>query len=239
MERIAKVSTSLKARAIGVIYLLYFLTALFAGFLTKGIVVSGDAVATANNILAHEPLYRAGLSVDLIANLLYLALTALFYILFEPVNRRLSLLAAFFSFVGCTVQIVGGLFRLVPLIILGDDHFMNVFTLGQLQATALLFIKLYAQVFSVSFVCFALFDLLIGYLILRSTFLPRVLGVVMVSAGVGALSFLWPPLAASLSPYILLIGGLAELLLLLWLLVKGVDISKWQEQASARPVGRA
>ena len=104
MERIAEASTSPKARAIGVVYLLYFLTAFFAAFLTKGIVVSGDAAATANNILAHESLYRSGLAVDFSANALYIVLTALLYTLFEPVNRSMSLLAAFFSLVGCAVQ---------------------------------------------------------------------------------------------------------------------------------------
>jgi Domain of unknown function (DUF4386) len=237
MERIAEASTSPRARAIGVVYLLYFLTAFSAAFLAKGIVVSGNAAATANNILAHEPLYRSGLAVDLIANALYIALTALFYWLFEPVDRSLSLLAAFFSLVGCAIQIFGSLFRLAPLILLGDNQFLSVFTSAQLQATALLSFKLYAQVFHISFVCFALYDLLIGYLIVRSTFLPRILGVLLMCGGVGWLTFLWPPLAISLASYILLLGGLAELFLMLWLLVRGVNLSRWREKARARQVG--
>jgi Domain of unknown function (DUF4386) len=239
IERITEASTSPRARAIGVVYLLYFLTAFLAAFLTKGLVVSGNAAATANNILAHEPLYRSGLAVDLIANALYIVLTALFYWLFEPVDRGLSLLAAFFSLVGCAIQIFGSLFRSAPLIVLGDNPFLSVFTSEQLQATALLCFKLYAQVFHVSFVCFALYDLLIGYLIVRSTFLPRILGVLLMCGGVGWLTFLWPPLAISLASYILLLGGLAELFLMLWLLVKGVNVSRWREKAGARHVRAA
>ena len=239
IERIAKGSTSPNARVIGVVYLLYFLTAFLGAFLTKGIVVPGEAAATANNILAHESLYRSALAVDLSANTLYILLTVFLYTLFEPVNQSMSLLAAFFSLVGCTVQIFGGLFRMAPLIILGNDPFLRVFTSEQLQAMALLFVRLHAQVFNVSFVLFALFDLLIGYLIVRSTFLPRSLGALMMCAGAGWLTFLWPPLAASLSSYVLPFGALAEFSLMLWLIVKGVDTSRWQQQASLRHVGIA
>jgi hypothetical protein len=225
--------TRLKGRAIGVVYLLYFVTAFFGVFLTKGIVVAGDAAATATNILAHESLYRSGLAVDFIANALYIVLTAFLYILLEPVNRSVSLVAAFFGLVGCAVQMFGGLFRMAPLIILGNDHFLGAFTPEQLQAAALLFIRLHAQVFNVSLVCFALFDLLVGYLILRSTFLPRILGALLMCAGAGWLTFLWPPLATSLSSFIMPFGALAEILLMLWLLVKGVNTSGWQQKASA------
>ena len=85
---------------------------------------------------------------------------------------------------------------------------------------------------------FAVFELGIGYLIIRSTFLPRILGVLMVVAGCGGLTFVWPPLATSLFSYILALN-VGELLLMLWLLVKGVDASRWQKRASARQIGLA
>ncbi len=228
MERIIEGSPRPNARAIGVVYLLYFLTAFFAAFLMKGLVVSGDAAATAKNILAHEALYRSGFAIDLLANALYIAVTALFYRLFEPVNRSISLLAAFFSLVGCSVQIFGGLFRLAPFLVLGNSQLSNVFTVEQLQAAALLSLKLYAQIFNISFILFALYDLLIGYLIFRSMFLPRILGALLMFAGVGWLTVVWPPLAIALSSFVLPLGGLAELLLMLWLLVKGVNVEKWE-----------
>jgi len=227
------------ARAIGVVYLLYFLTAFFAAFLTKGLVVSGDAAATASNILAHEALYRSGIAVALIANAFYIALTAYFYGLFEPVNRSMSLLAAFFSLVGCAVQIFGGLFQLAPLVVLGDNQWLSAFKVEQLQAAALLCLKLHAQTFNISLVLFAVYDLLIGYLIFKSTFLPRILGVLLMVAGLGWLTFVWPPLATSLSSYVLPLGALAEFLLMLWLLVKGVNATRWHERASTRKVDSA
>ena len=239
MERIVERSPRPNARTIGVVYLLYFLTAFFGAFLTKGLVLPGDAAATANSILAHGALYRSGFAVGLIANAIYIAVTALFYRLFEPVNRSMSLLAAFFSLVGCAIQICGGVLQLAPLVILGDSQLLSSFKVEQLQAAALLSLKLYSQAFSIALVLFALYDLLVGYLIFRSTFLPRILGVLLMLAGVGWLTFVWAPLATLLSSYVLPLGALAEILLMLWLIVKGVNVSAWQERTNARQFGTA
>jgi hypothetical protein len=177
--------------------------------------------------LAHETLYRAGFAIGLLSNAIYIVVTALFYRLFEPVNRGMSLLAAFFSLAGCSVQLFGGLFQLAPLVVLGGDRQLSsVFNMHQLQAAALLCLELHAQSFHISLVLFAFYDLLLGYLIFSSTFLPRALGVVLMLAGVGWLTFLWPPLATALSAFVLPFGALAEILLMLWLLVKGVNIPR-------------
>jgi hypothetical protein len=237
MEQIAEASPRPNSRTIGVVYVLYFLTAFFGAFLTKGLVVPSDAAATANSILAHGALYRSGFAVGLIANAIYIAVTALFYRLFEPVNRSMSLLAAFFSLVGCAIQICGGVLQLAPLVILGDSQLLSAFKVEQLQAAALLCLKLYSQAFSIALVLFALYDLLVGYLIFKSTFLPRILGVLLMLAGVGWLTFVWAPLATVLSSYVLPLGALAEILLMLWLLVKGVNVSAWQERVNARQLG--
>ncbi len=232
-EQIVEGSPRPNPRTIGVVYLLYFLTAFFGAFLTKGLVLPGDAAATANSILAHGALYRSGFAAGLIANAIYITLTALFYRLFEPVNRSMSLLAAFFSLVGCTIQICGGVLQLAPLVILRDSQLLSSFKVEQLQAAALLSLKLYSQAFSIALVLFALYDLLVGYLIVKSMFLPRILGVLMMLAGVGWLTFVWAPLATVLSSYVLPLGALAEILLMLWLIVKGVNVSAWQERANA------
>ena len=221
------------ARITGIVYFLYFLTAVLGEFFLKGIVADGDAAATANNLLAHRPLFRLGLATGLIATASYIAVTALFYGLFKPVNRSLSLLAAFFGLVGCSITAFGSLFQLAPLVVLGGAPYLRVFNLEQLQALALMFLKLNDQSANICLVFFGFYDLLIGYLIFRSAFLPRVLGVLMALAGLGWLTFLYPPLANSLSPYVLVLGFLAELLLMLWLLVKGVNVQRWKEQASA------
>ena len=182
MERNEEASPRPRARITGVVYLLYFLTAVSAEvFVGRGRLVAFDAV-------------------NLIAYAFYIAVTLLFYYMFKPVNRSLSLLAAFFSLVGCANDVLG-LFNLAPF-------------------------KISSLVF------FGPFCLLIGYLIFRSTFLPRILGVLMAFAGLGWLIFL-TPLANSLSIYLKVLGFLAELSLMLWLIVKGVNVRRWKEQASA------
>lgn len=229
MQPVVEGSPSPTARTIGIVYLLYFLTAVFGAFLMKGLVVPNDAVATAQNLLAHESLYRSGWEIGLVANALYIAVTALFYGLLVPVNRSVAVMMAFFSLVGCTVQIIGGLLQLAPLTILGDTQLAGAFTPGQLRSVALLSFQLYPRVFDISLVLFALFDFLLGYLIYRSSFLPRFIGVWFMIAGVVGLTFLWPPLGTSLRYVVIPVGGLAEVALMLWLIVKGVDVSRWRE----------
>jgi hypothetical protein len=222
-----------RVRITSVVYLLYFLTVMSAEFLVKGLVVPGDAAATANNILAHESLFRMGFAINLIATALYISVTLLFYDLFKPVNRSLALLAVFFSLVGCAIQAMSYVCYLAPFTLLGGAQYLRVFKVEQLQALVLTLLKLRSQAEQIDLVFFGFFDLLIGCLILRSTFLPRILGVLMALAGLGWMIFLAPPLANYLSHYILPLGFVAELALMVWLLVKGVNVARWQEQASA------
>lgn len=233
MERIAEASPRFKAKIAGVFYLLTGLTAFDLFFVLGRLVVYGDAAATATNILAHEPLFRLGFAAELIGVSCYIAVTALFYSLFKPVNRSLSLLAAFFSLAGCAIQAFACIFHLAPLGVLGGAQYLTVFKVEQLQALALMFLKLYGQGFNIGLVFFGFYCLLIGYLIFRSTFMPRILGVLMAFAGLSYLTFLSPPFAKYLSPYILVFPGLGEGLLMLWLLVMGVNVQRWKEQASA------
>ena len=234
MERIAEASPRFKARITGVFYLLNGLTYGFAAGSVRGkLFVFGDAAATAHNILAHEPLYRLGFAADLIAAVCYVIVTLLLYDLLRPVNRTLSLLAAFFSLVGCAVMALSTAFYLAPLVVLGGGQYSSVFKVEQLQALALMFLQLHAQAASIYMVFFGCYCLLIGYLIFRSTFLPRILGVLMAIAGLCWLTFLSPPLANYLSPYILALGILGEGLLCLWLLMMGVNVPRWKGQASS------
>jgi hypothetical protein len=236
--RMAGASPRARARMTGVVYLLFFLTALLGEFFTQQAGISGlgalpgDAAATANTILAHEASYLVGVALGLISTACYVAVTALFYQLFQPVSRSLALLAAFFGLVGCAITAFGSLFQLAPLVLLDGSPYLSAFTGKQVQALALLSLHLNAQVGSIALVFFGLFQLLIGYLIVRSTFLPRMLGALMALAGLGWLTFLWPPLANSLLTPLEVLGVLAEALLMLWLLVRGVNAERWKEQES-------
>ena len=181
MERVAEASRWLRARITGVVYLLYFLTA-----------VSAEVIGQ-NRLFAYD-------AINLIAYAFYIAVTLLFYYMFKPVNSGLSLLAAFFSLAGCANEVLGML-NLAP-------HKIS------------------------SLVFFGPYCILIGYLILRSTFLPRFLGVLMAFAGLGWLVFLSPH-AILLLTYLKVLGFLAEASLMLWLIMKGVNVQRWKEQASA------
>lgn len=231
MERITEASPRPNARIAGLFYLLVFLTGGVA-VPSLRLVVAGDAAATATNILAHEPLFRLGFAAYLMVVACYIVVTALFYDLFKPVNRSLALLAAFFSLVGCAIQASACVFLLAPLVVLGGVPHLSVFKVEQLQALGYIFLGLYGQAYNLGLVFFGFYCLLIGYLIFRSIFLPRTLGALMVFAGLGWLTFLSPPLANYLRPYVLLPGIIGEASLTLWLLVKGVNVQRWQEQAN-------
>lgn len=233
-ERITETSPRLKARITGAFYLLTMLTGIYAEMFVSGrLVVDGDAAATATNILAHRGLFQLGFAVYLIEMACQIAMTALFYDLLKPVSRSLSLLAAFFGLTGCVIKTLSRLFYIAPLLVLGGAHYLSVFNAEQLQALALLFLKVNGQGAGIALVFFGFYALLQSYLIIRSTFLPRILGVLGIFGGVGWLSFLYPPLGYRLFPYVAALGLLGAGSLVLWLLVIGVNEQRWKEQANA------
>jgi hypothetical protein len=231
MERTPQTSPRLIARMVGVCYLVLLFSGFDMFYVLGKVVVGNDAAATAANLRSHEGLFLAGFAVALLGVAAYLVVTALFYILFEPVNRTLSLSAAFFSLTGCVIQAVGLIFHLIPLILLGDQPYLGAFTPAQRETLALVLLNSYGKAYNISLVFFAFQLLQISYLTFRSTFLPRWLGV-LVALGAGWLAFLYPPLARALWPYVAL-SSVGEMLLILWLLVKGVDEQRWKEQAAA------
>src|SRR5438128_8423806 len=223
--------TKRNARIIGVVYLFFFLTSILSDRFLKALVVQNDAQTTATRILTHESLFRLGVATGLVDTAFYVALVALLYDLFKPVNRRVSFVAALFGIVGCAIQGSGSTFELFSLVVLKGGVAVAEFKAEQLPGLALLSLRLNDQAVGVALVFFAVYCLLIGCLILGSTFLPRFLGVLMFLAGLGWLTFLYAPLADRLSPYIEVLGVVAEVSLMLWLLVMGVNAERWQDQA--------
>jgi len=238
-QRITETPPGLKARAAGVLYLIIIIAAPFAEVFVRGrLIVSGDAAATATNILAHEPLYRLAGTADLIAFICDAAVALIFYELLKPVSRGLALFAAFFRVIYVAVVTVNTINHFAPLALLGSAHFLSAFKIDQLQALALASLSLHGTGYNIGLVFFGFHCVLIGYLISRSAFLPRILGVLLAIAGLCYLinsfaNLLSPPFAGHLYPYILLPSGVAEISLCLWLLVKGVNVQRWKEQASA------
>ena len=234
-ERMVQASPRFLARMAGLVAVLTTTTG-FAIIVMGHLVDLQDAAATAHNILANELVYRLAAAGDVIS-VLYIVYTLLIYYLFRPVNRSLALLAALFSLVGIAVGMLIPLCDVAALLVLKDGASLQALTQEQLQAIALLFLQLRAQVYALSVVLFGIYNILTGYLIIRSTFLPRLFGVWWASAGVVYLIYsfatiLAPDFAAHLSPWIV-IPGLADLVIPVWLLVFGVNERRWKEQASA------
>jgi hypothetical protein len=232
-------SPRFRARMAGVFQLLEALTAGFGQVIVLDrLVVAGNAPATAASILGHERLFWLGFVSSLIGVAFHLAWALLFYELLKPVNRSLSRFAAFVILVGCAIQALTSLFYLAPLLILKSGRSLSAFTSDQLQSLALLFLKLNASAFDIYLVFFGFWCVLVGYLIFRSTFLPRVLGVLVAISGVGWVTYLYPPLAHHLFiPFIAAASALGEIPLELWLIVMGVNDQRWKEQASTAKCG--
>ncbi|MBV9925740.1 MAG: DUF4386 domain-containing protein [Acidobacteria bacterium] len=234
VDRIAEASPRSTARIAGVLYLINILTGVFAqGFVSDRLVASGDAAATAANILAHESLFRLGFAVYLIEMACQVAVTVLLYKLLKPAGRSVSLLAASLSLVGIAVKTVGRLFYIAPLLVLGGASYLSVFTAEQLRALALLLLEVNEKGAAIGLIFFGFYAVLKGYLIIRSTFLPRILGVLAVLAGLGLLTFLHLPLGYRLFPYTAALGLLGSVPQILWLIVVGVNEQRWKEQAGA------
>lgn len=236
--RTGEASPRLQARAAGGLWLTCIVTGVFAFVAGPRLVAGDDAAATATNILANESLFRLGFVSDLASGASYLGVTALLYYLLKPVSRSLSLLAAFFGLVGVAIGGAGLLSRLAPLLLLHGGQHAGAFTTGQSQALALLALKLQVQVFSIGMVFFGVQCFVVGYLIVRSRFLPRALGVLLATGGssyviVSLANFLAPPFGARLTPFIMPIALAGEGALTVWLLAKGVNIGRWRERAGA------
>jgi uncharacterized protein DUF4386 len=233
-ERNAEASPRFKARITGVLYLVTILTGLFAEVFVSGrLVAGGDAAATAANIRSHQGLFQLGFAVYLIEMACQVAMTSLFYELLKPAGKSVSLLAAFFGLTGSIIKTFSRLFFMAPLFVLGGAHYLSVFSTEQLQALALLFFKVNGRGAGIALVFFGLYALLTGYLMIRSTFLPRVLGVLSVVGGLGWLVFLYPPLGYQLFPYIAVFALFGAASLIVYLLVFGVNGQRWIEQARA------
>lgn len=227
------------ARIAGLLSLITMAAGMSAEFLiVDAIIAPGDAAATAGNIRDSEALYRLGLAANLIDYIAYLGVTVILYEVLKPVDRTLSLLAAVFSLVGTAVVASSAIHYLAPLSFFDGAPYLAAFGADQVQALAYAPHRLRSIGANLAMVFFGLHLLFVGWLIVGSTFLPRVLGVLM---AVGAICFLInclayflaPAVAAQLLPYILLPGIAGQASLALWLLVMGVNAARWREQAGA------
>src|SRR5438094_1794765 len=232
-------SPQLYARIGGVLYLIIMLVGLFGDAVVRDrLVVAGDAVATAANVMSHESLWRFHVAAELFLLICAVALLLILFALLRPVSKDLALLAVFFNLVSIGIEAATTMYLLEALFPLGNARYLKAFTPEQLYAMATLSLKSHGYGFGVSLIFFGCFCIIVGYLIFRSGYLPKTIGVLMQIAGVCYLTnsfalILAPAVANRLFPAILVPAFIGEASLCLWLLVKGVNVEKWKEKASA------
>jgi hypothetical protein len=226
------------ARTGGVLYLIIIVLGAFAeGFVTNRLVVSGDPATTAHNLLASPGLWRLGVAGDFFVVLCAVPLLWIEYLLLRPANRQLVLLAVFFNLVSLAVEAISKLFLLVVMPTLGDADYLRAFKPQQLQTLATLALKSHDVAFNIALIFFGFTCLVNGYLIFKSGYFPKLIGVLMQIAGVSYLiacfaALFAPRFADLIIPAILLPPLIGESSFCLWLLVKGVNIAKWKERVN-------
>jgi Domain of unknown function (DUF4386) len=227
------------ARAAGVLYLLVIVLGGFSeGYLINRLVVPGDAAATAHNIVASQGLWRLGVAGDLLVPLLAVVQIWVVYFLLRPVSRSLVLLDVFLGLVSLAVEAVSKLFLLLVLPLLVNPAYGDALGERPLQLLVSGSLLAHEISFNITLVFFGCACLVEGYLIYRSTYLPRFIGVLMQLAGVSYLvsctaALFAPSLAERLLPASLLPALLGESSYCLWLLIKGVDVTKWNARLRA------
>jgi hypothetical protein len=224
------------ARVAGVLLILTLVFGYFGEAYVPGkFIVAGDAAATARNIISSPTLYRVGFASYLIEALCDIALAWIFYVVLRAVNRDLALLSAFFGLVSTAVYAVAELFYFVALIILRNATALAAFSPDQLNALALFSLKVSGNCGWIFLAFYGVPSVLRGYLIYRSGYFPKFLGVLLLIAGAGFIikDFLVVLAPAYASDVLLLPMFLAILCLMVWFLFKGVDAKGWERQRKA------
>jgi hypothetical protein len=233
-RRTKEMSARAKARLGGVLFLATILGGVVAqGFIADRLIVTGDAAATARNIIAHPTLLRAAYAIFMIEMACQIATTAVFYDLLMPVDHSVARAAAVFGYVGSGIKAMARLFFYAPLFVLGGASYLSVFDSRQLEALAYLMIRINAQGTQIALFFFGVSTLMTGYLMIRSSFLPRALGVLSLIGGALWLAFAYPPLGNRFFLPIVLFALLGCVVTIGWLLIRGVDERKWNDMASA------
>ena len=239
---IPETSARLRARISGALYVLCIGCGFFAEIVVRGkLVVYSDAAVTAYNISAAPGLYRAGFFADVSGMTLGVLSSVLLYTLLKAVSRGLALTVLVLDVISNAVSISGSILLFAPLVILQGDGYLSVLTAPQLSSLALLSIKLYESAYAISLGLFSGSCLLTGYLIFRSTFLPKAIGVLLALAGICYLlntfvSLMPKGFGDYLFPWIFLPILVGEGALALWLLIAGVNSAKWAAIARTQTV---
>jgi len=232
-EAARKVPIQATARTAGVLYLILAACGAFAEFFVRqGLIVGGDAAATAHNILAAQPVFRLGIVLELVGQVAFVLLVLALYRVLRPVNRNHAVAMVAFVLVAVTITCLNMLNQFAALYLLGGGGHLTAFDAAQIDALALSFLDLHHAGYLIAQVFFGLWLLPLGYLIYRSGFIPKLIGVLLMVACFGYLTdvatfFLAPGFGVEVSQFTFV----GELLLMVWLLVWGVNVERWERRA--------
>jgi hypothetical protein len=238
MNKAIATSPQVYARTGGALYLAIIVFGAFAeGFVMNKLVAPGDAATTAHNIMASPGLWGLAVAADLIIPVIAVAGVWISYVLLSPVSRSLILLDVFFTLVSLAVEAVSKLFLLLVVPILSTTGYLKAFDPRQLEILANMALRSHDMVFNIALIFFGCACLIEGYLIYKSGYFPKFIGILMQLAGfcylVACFAALFAPaLADLLTPAILLPPLIGESSYCLWLLIKGVNLDKWNERMS-------
>src|SRR3990172_6962462 len=228
-----KMNPNKTARVAGFLYLITAPLALFGIiYVPSTLIVPGDAATTASNIMASESLFRLGIVSALIYQTVFILVVLVLYKLLKPVNKNYAVLMVIFILVAVPIAMLDELNRLAALLLLSGSDYLTVFKANQLQALVPLFLDLHEHGINIATLFWGLWLLPMGYLVFKSGFLPRILGVLLIIGCFGYLIdfftfFLFPNFDAKISGFTFW----GEVLFPLWLLIKGVNVEQWDKRA--------
>lgn len=231
-------STERTARVAGLLYLLTAITGAFSiMYIPSAFIVPGDATATASKIVASELLYRIGVVSDLVAQIIFVLLVLALYQLLKVVDKRYALLMVALALVSVPMSFLNMLNQIAPLILLSGADFLSVFDKSQLDALAMMFLRLRSHGIVTIEAFWGLWLFPFGLLVIKSGFFPRILGVLLMLACFAYLtssltSLLLPRSGHFVSQLMLVPAAVGELSIILWLLIKGAKVQPSGGQVS-------
>jgi len=219
------------ARVAGILYLLLAVFGAFGILYIPSLIVPGDAAATVDNIRASESLFRLAFVSGLIGQTVFILLVLVLYKLLKPVNNDHALLMVIFALVSVPITMLNQVNQMAALLLSGADY-LTVFTADQLHAQVMFFLDLSEHGVAIAQIFWGLWLLPFGYLVFKSGYLPRILGVFLMIGCFGYLIdfstfFLFPNFEATISQF----TGIGELFFPLWLLIKGVNVEQWEKHS--------
>ena len=218
------------ARVAGILYLIVIITGIFAQFVRLSLIVPGDAATTANSIMASESLFRLSIVSALMIQIVNILLVLVLYKLLKPVNKNHALLMVIFVLVSVPIMFINMLNHFAALLLLSGANYLAVFEADQLHALVMLFLDLLDHGTLIAQIFWGIWLLPLGYLVFKSGFLPKILGILLMIAAFGYVagsfaSFLFPNYDGIIE-LVYYEPAIAEILFVFWLLIRGVNESK-------------